>query len=221
MGGLPPRRIGRIDDGLGPAGGKSFDQERRSPVVCLRRNVFSHLAVMSVSLFAVLAACSSQEAPGVPLQGEALEAQARSIDRSLMCPVCPGETIDQAQVEQARQMRQVVRDKLAEGLTRDQVLDFFADRYGEGILAAPPKGGFNLVAWTVPFGALAAGAALVYFVLRSMRRSPLAREQGSVGLEGYLELVDRELGVEDGGESSVHETPPSSTKAPKVPWEGR
>ena len=36
------------------------------------------------------------------------EAEAQSIDRMLMCPVCPAETIDQAQVELARQMRRLV-----------------------------------------------------------------------------------------------------------------
>ena len=59
----------------------------------------------------------------------------------LMCPVCPAETIDQAQVEISFQMRAVVREMLAEGRTREEILDYFVDRYGADILAAPPKVG--------------------------------------------------------------------------------
>ena len=57
---------------------------------------------------AVMAACTG----GTELS---LEERAQSIDKSLICPVCPGETIDQAQVELAYQMRSVVREKLAAG----------------------------------------------------------------------------------------------------------
>ena len=75
------------------------------------------------------------------------EAEAISIDRMLMCPVCPAETIDQAQVEVSRQMRQMVREMLSRGDSRDDILDFFVGNYGADILAAPPKSGFNLLAW--------------------------------------------------------------------------
>ena len=46
------------------------------------------------------------------------EAEAQAIDRQIMCPVCPAESIDQAQVPIARQMRQMVRDQLTQGAAR-------------------------------------------------------------------------------------------------------
>ena len=58
------------------------------------------------------------------------ESQAQSIDRMLMCPVCPAQTIAQSQVEIALQMRAIVRTMLAEGEGRDDILLFFRDRYG-------------------------------------------------------------------------------------------
>ena len=133
-------------------------------------------------------------------EGQAsLEERAQSIDRSLICPVCPGETVEQAQVELARQMRTVVREKLAQGWDRDQILQFFVDRYGESVLAAPPKSGFSLVAWVVPLVAVAGAAALLYFVVRAMRKPGRTQmESGSLmeqGLAAYLSLVDRELGI--------------------------
>ena len=136
------------------------------------------------------------------------EAEANAIAGLIMCPVCPAETIDQAQVPIARQMRQMVRDMLAQGATREEILDFFVEPYGQDILASPPKSGFNLVAWIFPvvgvFAALAAGV----LVLRSMSsRSGGLAPQPVTGpnlhrdLQPYLEMVDRQLDL--GGTSLV------------------
>ena len=86
----------------------------------------------------------------------------------IMCPVCPAETIDQAQVEISFQMRAVIREMLAEGRSRDEILDYFVDRYGPDILAAPPKTGANLLAWILPIVGVAAGLAGVFLVIRAM-----------------------------------------------------
>jgi cytochrome c-type biogenesis protein CcmH len=134
------------------------------------------------------------------------EMEAQAIDRMLMCPVCPAETIDQAQVELARQMQQTVRDMLAAGKSREAILSFFVARYGPGVLAAPPKSGFNLVAWIFPAVVAVAGLAAAWLVLRSMaaqgRREPTTElqlaGQAQDALEGdlgpYLAVVDQELG---------------------------
>ena len=145
------------------------------------------LAMMAVTI----GACSGEE--------PTLEERALAIDKSLICPVCPSETIDQAQVELARQMRALVREKLADGWSREQIQQFFVDRYGERVLAAPPKSGVNLVAWVVPPGALGGAAVMLTFVILAMRRSGRTRRQGSLQidpeLEPYLSVVDRELGL--------------------------
>ena len=140
---------------------------------------------------------------------ETLEREAQAIDRMLMCPVCPAETIDQAQVEISFQMRAVVRELLAEGRTRDEILDYFVDRYGPDILAAPPKSGSNLVAWILPIVGVAAGLVGVFLVIRSMtgsqrrmptpagatptRKQQAARSTDDPDLAPYLEIADRIL----------------------------
>jgi cytochrome c-type biogenesis protein CcmH len=136
--------------------------------------------------------------PDQPLSYDPAEAQA--IDGMIMCPVCPAETIDQAQVPIARQMRALVREKLALGATRQEILDFFAERYGQGILAAPPKTGLNLVAWILPLAGVAAALVTGLLVLRSMSTrpanpiAPAPRVAGSEDdLGPYLAMVDQEL----------------------------
>ncbi|MCZ6892226.1 MAG: cytochrome c-type biogenesis protein CcmH [Chloroflexi bacterium] len=131
-----------------------------------------------------------------------LESRAQGINKSLMCPVCPSETIDQAQVELAAQMRTIVLERLAAGETREQILQFFVDRYGESVLAEPSKRGFNLLIWVAPPVGLLGGAVLLYVILLSMRRSAqgrLTEQPSSVPvataevLEPYLERVDMEM----------------------------
>jgi cytochrome c-type biogenesis protein CcmH len=128
-----------------------------------------------------------------------LEERAQGINRSLICPICPGETINQSQTELAKQMRAIVREKLAEGETRQDILDFFVDRYNEDVLAAPSKSGFNLVAWGIPVLGIAAAMAALVLLLRGMRRNTggagatVGSAEVDEGLEPYLARVDLEL----------------------------
>ena len=141
----------------------------------------------------------SGETGGADTTADFDEAEAQAIDRMLMCPVCPAENIDQAQVPLARQMRNQVRRMLADGTDREQVLAWFSDRYGLGILAEPPRSGFNLIAWIVPGVALALALAGGLLTLRAMRRRPavvLATTADASDLQPYLAAVDRELALE-------------------------
>ena len=141
-----------------------------------------------------------------PPEGSYSESQAQGIDRMIMCPVCPAETIDQAQVEISFQMRAVVREMLADGKERDEILDFFVERYGKDILAAPPKTGANLVAWLAPVVGFGAGSVAVFLIIRSMSRQRpalvTAQPVQDAGLIPYLELVDRHLDLTRGGTSN-------------------
>ena len=149
-------------------------------------------------LFCCLAApdAASAQTPALPYD----EAEAQALDRMLMCPVCPAESIDQAQVPLARQMRQQVREMLAAGAGRTEILDWFAERYGPSVLAAPPKTGRNLLAWTLPVAGVLAALLAGILALRAMtgrnRDDTAAPAAGSVPdseLEPYLAVVDQNL----------------------------
>ena len=113
-----------------------------------------------------LACASDEELP-------TLEARAQEINKTVMCPVCPGESIDQSQHPRAKAMRGVVDEKLAEGSSNDEIRQFFVERYGPSVLLEPPREGLNWLVWVVPpLGVLAAGLVL-FFVLRlAVRSSP-------------------------------------------------
>ena len=131
------------------------------------------------------------------------ESHAQSIDQQIMCPVCPAETIDQAQVPIAKQMRKIVREQLADGASEAEILSFFADRYGQAIIGAPPKSGFNLIAWLFPVVALASALVASIFVLKSMTRKPVIsvtslESEIDSQLDSFLQRVDSDMGWGEG-----------------------
>lgn len=184
-------------------------------------SVFFLLAMFGVSHIGTLHAQTPEPAYS--------ESEAQSIDRMIMCPVCPAETIDQAQVQISIQMRQIVRDMLAAENDRDEILEFFVDRYGKDILAAPPKSGANLVAWLAPIAGVAAALVAVFFILRSMTRTgpilAVPHPAQDAGLIPYLQLVDRHLdmtrsapgpsGTSGQPESTVESSGPENSTDPK------
>ena len=144
---------------------------------------FSVFALFLAATMTFTLACASDE------ELPTLEARAQEINKTVMCPVCPGESIDQSQHPRAKAMRGVVDEKLAEGSTNDEIRQFFVERYGPSVLLEPPREGLNWLVWVVPpLGILAAAIAL-YFVLRlAVRSSP--RKDGT--LEDGANLTEAE-----------------------------
>lgn len=64
------------------------------------------------------------------------------------------------------EMLNLVKQRVEQGKTEAEIVSFFVGRYGEKVLASPPKQGFNLTAWILPFAAIFAGAAIVYMVIK-------------------------------------------------------
>ena len=156
-----------------------------------------------VFLLAVLVtlapACAT--ANDIPVQ----EQRAQSLNREIMCPVCPGESIDQSQHVLAGQMRAIVDEKLAEGWSEEEIRGFFVERYGQSVLLEPSRQGFTILVWIIPpLGGVAALAGL-FLVLRSMRRPRGPGPSRQDGLSDdersrYFERVEAAL-----GESSTRE----------------
>ena len=86
-----------------------------------------------------------------PASPAALEEQARALERELMAPCCFGQTVDQHESEVSREMRAEMRVWLAEGVSEEQILDRYVERYGTRILAVPPRQGFNQLLFWMPW----------------------------------------------------------------------
>jgi cytochrome c-type biogenesis protein CcmH len=122
------------------------------------------------------------------------EAQVREIAQQLRCPVCQGLSVADSPSELAHEMRTLVREQLQQGKTPAEVLDYFVQRYGEWILLAPPKRGFNLVIWVLPFALLPVGAMAVYLGARRwVRRGPAMESRPPTLETPDAERLKREL----------------------------
>ena len=127
----------------------------------------SAFALFLAAIMTFTFACASDE------ELPTLEARAQEINKTVMCPVCPGESIDQSQHPRAKAMRGVVDEKLAEGGTNDEIRQFFVERYGPSVLLEPPREGLNWLVWVVPPAGILAAVVALYFVLRlAVRSSP-------------------------------------------------
>jgi len=98
------------------------------------------------------------------------EQTVQDVSAQLRCVVCQNLSVADSPSEMAGQMRAIVRERLEAGETPDQVRDYFVARYGEWILLAPRRSGFNLLVWGFPLAAVAVGFAVVAMLLRRWTR---------------------------------------------------
>jgi len=95
-----------------------------------------------------------------------LDANTRAVASQLRCPVCQGLSLQDSPSELAQEMRTLVRQQLAAGKSQDEVKSYFVARYGEWILMAPEKHGFNWVVYALPLLVLVGGAWVLITALR-------------------------------------------------------
>ena len=87
----------------------------------------------------------------------------RNVAKDLRCPTCTGLSILESDAKFSVQIKDEVKEQLAAGKNKKEILEFFTQRYGPWILREPPKEGFGLFAWAIPIGLLILGPILIWF----------------------------------------------------------
>jgi cytochrome c-type biogenesis protein CcmH len=82
------------------------------------------------------------------------------LEGQVMCPTCHT-TLDQSDAPAAQRIKQRIQVLIAQCKTEAQIKDDLVANFGAGILAAPPKKGFDLLAWWLPIGGILLGAVLL------------------------------------------------------------
>lgn len=121
--------------------------------------------------------------PDEVLDDPVLESRARDISQGLRCVVCQGESIDESNADIAGDMRRLVRERLLEGDSNQQVMDYVVERYGEFVLMRPTTEGANKLLW-------AAGPAL--FLLALIIAGSYLRARSRVQEQRIAKLDDSE-----------------------------
>jgi cytochrome c-type biogenesis protein CcmH len=118
------------------------------------------------------------------------EDQVYAIARDLMCPVCAGQTVAESSSALAVQMRQIIRERLQQGQSREEIIAYFVAQFGEQVLANPPGRGGGLLLWLTAPVALCVGFV---FLQRFVRRPAAALRQRPPATRGESEEIARQL----------------------------
>ena len=110
--------------------------------------------------------------PDEQLPDPVLEARAHKLSRDLRCVVCQNQSIDDSDAALARDLRIILRERIAAGDTDQQAVGFLVARYGSFVQLQPPVRMDTLVLWFGPLGVLLAGAVGAAFYIRG--RAPNA-----------------------------------------------
>lgn len=120
------------------------------------------MKLVAVAL-AALALAAPTLAGGEPPRAADLETQ-------LVCPTCKS-TLDQSDAPVARRMKAYIRARIAAGASAEEIKQELVDQFGPGVLAEPPRRGFDLLAWWLPLGGIALAAVAVGAVAWRWSRS--------------------------------------------------
>jgi cytochrome c-type biogenesis protein CcmH len=131
-------------------------------------------------------------------QADDLDDQVRAVAKRLQCPICESVSVADSPSELAGQMRALIRTRLEQGESSDEIVAYFVQRYGETVLVEPPRHGVGLLVWLGPVAALLAGGLALFLWLRpGRRRSPNQVEAvaspGASADDWRLDAARREL----------------------------
>lgn len=133
------------------------------------RLVFGHLIRLwaFACCLAALLLVPAALADNGPMQDEV-----NAVARKLFCPVCENTPLDVCPTEACQNWREEIRLALMEGKSEAEILDEFATKYGDSVLAQPPPN--QRAAWLLPVVfVLAGGAALIYWLISWTRPAPI------------------------------------------------
>ena len=131
--------------------------------------------VLLALCFLAGAGLSPAVAVGLPsemLRDPAQEQRARDIGHELRCMVCQNQSIEESEADLARDLRRIVRERVAAGESNQQVIAYVHERYGDFVLLRPPFTMATAALWGAPFIALGGGLAAILLLMRRRRAAP-------------------------------------------------
>ncbi len=108
-----------------------------------------------------------------PVTEDPLERQMLDIAKDLRCAVCQNQPISESNADLARDMRQIVREQIEAGKSREEIMNYFVERYGDYVLLNPPKRGPGAIVWLAPIVLLLAVGISGFVFLRNRLKPTL------------------------------------------------
>jgi len=128
---------------------------------------------------------------------DTLEQQGRikALVDELRCPTCQGLSVKDSEAGFSVSIRNKAEEMVRQGYSDDEIRGFFVKRYGEWILRAPPKEGFNLILWALPGAAILFGLWMVF--MKSRRWVEIEGKEGKQELSRTLSEEEENLVRQD------------------------
>ena len=117
--------------------------------------------------------------------------EVNQIAKQLFCPVCENVPLDECPTAACDQWRELIRQRLSEGWSEQEIKDYFVEQYGDRVLGEPPRQGLNWLLYGLPPLIILAGVLLLVRKLRHSAGKP-SREEIET-MDPYLLQVENDL----------------------------
>jgi cytochrome c-type biogenesis protein CcmH len=135
----------------------------------------------------------------------AVEARLKSLAEELRCLVCQNQTIADSNATLALDLRNQIREQIAQGRSDDQIRAYMVERYGDFVLYKPPFKATTVLLWVGPFALVVLGAIVFWVVVRRRRPQvpePAAEPRRRAEIEALLDGAEAPPRATSGGRSS-------------------
>ena len=93
----------------------------------------------------------------------------KEIYKNLRCLVCQGQSIADSNSDFAQTLKLVVKDKISEGKSKQEIYDFLTKKYGEWIVYKPKFNRYNFLLWSLPYLVLIFGGIIIFILLKKRK----------------------------------------------------
>ncbi len=93
----------------------------------------------------------------------------KEIYKNLRCLVCQGQSIADSNSDFAQTLKLVVKDKISEGKSKQEIYDFLTQKYGEWIVYKPKFNRYNFLLWSLPYLVLIFGGIIIFILLKKRK----------------------------------------------------
>ena len=127
------------------------------------------IVIVAATLLLAAAAAFAQSSEEVARPDPAVEARLRVLGDELRCLVCQNQTLADSSAPLAQDLRNEIRQMIAQGRSDDEIREYLVQRYGDFVLYKPPWKATTLALWLGPFLLLALGAVVFARIVRGRR----------------------------------------------------
>ena len=161
----------------------------------ISRAAFIHMILLASMLVGIQSTSLAQEE-------KSIDDRTKEISYLLMCPVCQGQSVGESNSNLANDMRDIIRKQLEQGKSKEEVLAYFVNSYGESILATPPPKGIDWLLWLLPaLGIIIGGIGITLFLFKAQKderkENNMKDNAQADGDKEYLKKIEEELKKND------------------------